>query len=112
MTNLPWNRNTFEFKSEATSDSPSSDLLKRLIHVMKPGAPVVVVSGSNDQNEGFNAMNCLKEMGFDIIGEATSPPARFSLPDSGKKKKKHEPSSRSTKRNSSCVITVAVAPKQ
>lgn len=112
VTNLPWNRNTFEFKSEATSNSPSSDLLKRLIHVMTPGAPVVVVSGSNDQNEGFNALNCLKEMGFDIIGEATSPPARFSLPDSGKKKKKHEPSSRPTKRNSSCVVTVAVAPKQ
>jgi tRNA G10 N-methylase Trm11 len=109
VTNLPWNRNTFEFKSEAISNSPSSDLLKRLKHVMKPGAPVVVVSGSNDSNEGFNVLNCLKEMGFDIIGEVTSPPAGFSLPDSGKKKR-NEPSSQSTK--SSCVITVAVAPKQ
>lgn len=111
VTNLPWNRNTFEFKSEATSNSPRGDLLKRLIHVMKPGAPVVVVSGSNDTNEGFNALNCLKEMGFDIIGEVTSPPAGFSLPDSGKKKR-NEPSSQSTKRNSSCVVTVAIAPKQ
>lgn len=111
VTNLPWGRNTFEFKSEATCNSPSSDLLKRLIHVMKPGAPVVVVSGSNEQNEGFNALNCLKELGFDVIGEANVPPAGFSLPDSGKKKR-NEPSSQSTKRNSSCVVTVAIAPKQ
>ncbi len=108
VSNLPWNRNTFEYKQE-TGSCTSSDILKQIAEVIKPGMPVVVVSGSNDPADSFNAKRILHSLGFDTIGEVSIPPAGFSLPESGKKKKSNA-AAESTKRNSNCVVTVAIAP--
>ena len=108
VSNLPWNRNTFEYKQD-TSSCTSSEIMKQIAEVIKPGKPVIVVSGSNDPAHAFNAKRTLKSLGFYIIGEVTIPPAGFSLPDSGKKKSTGA-SDRPMKRNSNCVVTVAIAP--
>lgn len=107
VTNLPWNRNTFEFKQET-----SNNIVMQLVDAMKPGAPLIVVSGSNDPNDSFNAKYCLSGLGFDVIGEVSIPPAGFSLPKSGIKKKRSEQLAQSKKRSSDCVVTVAIAPKR
>lgn len=110
VSNLPWNRNTFEYKQE-TSSCTSSEILKQIAEVIKPGKPVIVVSGSNDPAHSFNAKRTLNSLGFNVIGEVSIPPAGFSLPESGKKRKKSiEAPDPSSKRNSNCVVTVAIAP--
>mmetsp|Transcript_14928 Transcript_14928/g.23102 ORF Transcript_14928/g.23102 Transcript_14928/m.23102 type:complete len:85 (+) Transcript_14928:630-884(+) len=83
--------------------------MKQIAEVIKPGKPVIVVSGSNDPAHSFNTKRTLSSLGFNIIGEVSIPPAGFSLPESGKKKSVEAPD-RSAKRNSNCVVTVAIAP--
>ena len=48
---------------------------------------MIVVSGSNDPAHSFNAKRTLNSLGFNVIGEVSIPPAGFSLPESGKKRK-------------------------
>lgn len=110
VSNLPWNRNTYEYKQD-TGSCTRSEIMRRLPEVLKPGKPVIVVSGSNDLTDSFNAKCSLLSMGFSVIGEVTIPPAGFSLPDSVKNKKKSIEATRPAKRNSDCVVTVAIAPK-
>eukprot|EP00986_Skeletonema_menzelii_P005717 scaffold2118_cov145-Skeletonema_menzelii.AAC.2 len=109
VSNLPWNRNTFEYEQE-TSNCKSTEIITRIAEVVKPGKPVIVVSGSNDPALSFNAKRTFKELGFDIVGEVTIPPAGFSLPESGKKKNTVA-SDRQTNRNSNCVVTIVIAPR-
>ena len=108
VSNLPWNRNTFEYK-ENESTSTSDEIIKQISEVIKPGKPVIVISGSDESNQSFNAKSSLKSLGFDIIGEKSIPPTDFSLPESGKKKKNG--ASDGSKRKSSCIVTIAIAPK-
>ncbi|KAL7440744.1 hypothetical protein ACHAXM_007443 [Skeletonema potamos] len=107
VSNLPWNRNTYEYK-EDTCSCTRSEIMRRLPKVLKPGKPVIVVSGGSD--DSFNAKCCLQSIGFSVIGEVSIPPAGFSLPCS-RKKKSIEATDQSAKRNSDCMITIAIAPK-
>lgn len=110
VSNLPWNRNTYEFK-QGTSNCASTEIITRIAEVVKPCKPVIVVSGSNDPAHSFNAKRTFKSLGFDIVGEISVPPSGFCLPESTKKKSTRV-SDRQTKGNSNCVVTVAIAPRQ
>ena len=123
VANLPWNRNTFEFRGDAEADTSSQEIgtnrgiLESTASALRPGAPLVVVSGErqsdNEQRIRFDAKTCLKNMGFQIIGEITVPPAGFSLPKSEKKKKgntEKDQSEQNKSRSSDCVIIVAISP--
>ena len=108
VSNLPWNRNTYEFK-QGTSNCTSAEIIRRIAEVVKPGKAVIVVSGSNDPAHSFNAKRTFKSLGFDIVGEISVPPSGFCLPESTKKKSTGV-SDQQTKGNSNCVVTVAIAP--
>jgi hypothetical protein len=111
VANLPWNRNTFEYQSK-NSACASSDIMKATAAVLKPGAPLIVVSGGDDAS--FDANQCLRHLGFDVLGEATVPPRGFNLPSSGKKKRGNTENNVGSRdkvaRSSDCIITVAIAP--
>ena len=106
--------------------------------MLKPGAPLVVVSGGNNDvnaeqcsNEPSltvsDARKCLETLGFEILGEARVPPTGFTLPKSEKtkqmsKQKKttrkdqvwlnYETTSKKNKisRGSDCLVIIALAP--
>ena len=126
VANLPWNRNTFEYdegssSSDSTTSCINSGILNATAAVLKPGAPLVVVSGrdnndDHDQKTSFNTRISLEKLGLHVIGEATIPPMGFDLPVSTKKrdntsglvpKKKKRVS-----RSSDCMITVAITPQR
>ena len=99
VANLPWNRNTFEFQGNDNSDDEctNSAILKATASVLKPGSPLVVVSGgqcngeqigdNDESNElAFNARTCLENLGFEVLGEAAIPSKGFQLPASGKRR--------------------------
>ena len=118
VANLPWNRNTFEFQGTNNTACANSDILRATASVLRPGAPLVVVSGGVHNNEQdkteedsrlFSTRTCLEDLGFHVIGEASIPPKGFNLPVSGKKKNVPKKKG-STFRSSDCMITVAVAP--
>ena len=116
VTNLPWNRNTFEYKGvhlfekECGVDSINKGILTAVTSVMKSRAPIVVVSaGTNgDQSDYFDVEKYLEGMGYEVLGCASVPPKAFSLPQT--KKKSKSPSSNILKRTSNCSIVVALAP--
>ena len=116
VANLPWNRNTFEYnEGKNTIACTNSGILEATAATLKTGSPVIVVSGrDNEQDElgsSFNTRNCLENLGFRIVGEATIPPKGYALPSSSKKtggmKKKGVQS-----RTSDCLITVAISPQR
>ena len=139
VANLPWNRNTFEYQGQTTNNDTTTNtsttcctnerILLSTAAVLKPGAPLVIISdGCSSSNNirqdtkskytSFSVKECLAGMGFFILGQATIPPQGFQLPASGKTKKtktKKDSSIVATKnenvqRNSDCLITVAIAP--
>ena len=140
VANLPWNRNTFEYQGQTTNNDTTTNtstscctnerILLSTAAVLKPGAPLVIISDGRNSNSNntrqdtkskytsFNVKERLEGMGFVILGQATIPPQGFQLPASGKKKKiknKKDASIAATKnenvqRNSDCLITVAIAP--
>jgi predicted Fe-S protein YdhL (DUF1289 family) len=140
VANLPWNRNTFEYQGQTTANDTTTNtsttcctnerILLSTAAVLKPGAPLVIISDGRNSNSNntrqdtkskytsFNVKERLEGMGFVILGQATIPPQGFQLPASGKKKKiknKKDASIAATKnenvqRNSDCLITVAIAP--
>lgn len=138
VANLPWNRNTFEYRSSSdnsihddddTEDSSciNSAIIRAMASVPKSGAPVAIISGHDDGDEKeisvggsgalpFKAITCLQGLGFPILGQATIPLRGFDLPVSGKKKSKTRSDSGSSSngksegRSSDCIITLAIAP--
>lgn len=126
VANLPWNRNTFEFQVEAVGSScTNSRIIEAIAASLLPGSPFVVISGgnqgenqlrlaqstSNELQLPFNARQCLENIGFQVLGEATVPPRGFHLPVSGKKDSSQLIATQEqVLRSSNCVITVAVAP--
>jgi predicted Fe-S protein YdhL (DUF1289 family) len=139
VANLPWNRNTFEYQGQTTNNDTTTNtstscctnerILLSTAAVLKPGAPLVVISDGRNSNSNtrqdtkskytsFNVNECLEGMGFVILGQATIPPRGFQLPASGNKKKiktKKDVSivaakNENVQRNSDCLITVAIAP--
>ena len=116
VANLPWNRNTFEYnEGKNTVECTNSGILEATAATLKTGSPLIAVSGrDNEQDElgsSFNTRNCLENLGFRIVGEATIPPKGYALPSSSKKtggmKKKGVQS-----RSSDCLITVAISPQR
>ena len=131
VANLPWNRNTFEYdEGSSSSDSTTScninsGILNATAAVLKPGAPLVVVSGrdhnDHEQKTSFNTRISLEKLGLHVIGEATIPPMGFDLPVSTKKrdntsglvpKKKEKKKKKRVSRSSDCMITVAITPQR
>ena len=116
VANLPWNRNTFEYEGDdSTRACTNSDILEAVYTVLKPGSPLVVVSGSDGNESGhettsFSARDCLENLGFSIVGEATIPPKGFALPTSSKKGGIRDNQKR-VQRSSDCIITVVVSPQ-
>ena len=118
VTNLPWNRNTFEFQGSNNNNCTNIEILKESAAVLKPGCPLVVVSGgkrsNNEAGTSFNAGKVLKDIGFCVLGEASIPPEGFILPGSGKKRYSSGSVAKpeQVQRSSDCIITVAVAPHE
>ena len=124
VANLPWNRNTFEFQTRNHHECASVGILEATAAALKPGSPLVVVSGGHRDDQGgrsnegpgmpLNARECLERMGFLVLGEASIPPRGYKLPASGKKGDTPESVAKNGKvqRNSDCLITVAVAPEE
>jgi SAM-dependent methyltransferase len=139
VTNLPWNRNTFEYQGQTTTNDTTTNtsttcctnerILLSTAAVLKPGAPLVIISdGRNSSSNNtrqdtksnytsFNVKECLEGMGFVILGQATIPPRGFQLPTGKKKTKKTKKDAsivamknENVQRNSDCLITVAIAP--
>jgi len=122
VTNLPWNRNTFEFHGNPDDEGGrhvevSKGILQAVAVVLKPRAPIVVISaeGSDDNRcsagpELFDAGKCLEDLGFDILGSASIPPTGYALPSSTKKKRIS--STNTLKGRSNCQILLALAPYQ
>jgi hypothetical protein len=111
VTNLPWNRNTFEFKQSAECKDVNRDILKSVASVLKPRAPIVVVSASVDSTNKtyvFDPQICLKDLGFEVLGFVSVPPTGFVLP--GSKKISKNNSSNRLKGSSNCSILLALAP--
>lgn len=118
VANLPWNRNTFEYnEGNNTIECINSGILEATAATLKPDSPLIVVSGRDDDEQdelgssSFNTRNCLENLGFHIVGEASIPPKGFTLPSSPKKtggKKKRGVLSRT----SDCLITVAISPQR
>ncbi|KAL3796150.1 hypothetical protein HJC23_000653 [Cyclotella cryptica] len=123
VTNLPWNRNTFEFnglhgRADDEGNRPvevSKGILQAVASVLKPRAPIVVISaeGSGDIETSigpdlFDAGKCLVDLGFDILGHVSIPPTGYALPSS--KKKRREYSTKKMKGRSNCQVFVALAP--
>ena len=116
VANLPWNRNTFEYdEGNNTVECISRGILEATAATLKTGSPLIVVSGRDNEQDvlesSFNTRNCLENLGFHIVGEATIPPKGYALPSSSKKtggmKKKGVQS-----RSSDCLITVAISPQR
>jgi hypothetical protein len=125
VTNLPWNRNTFEFhglhgRADGEGDSHmevSKGILQAVALVLKPRAPIVVISAEGSDDIGcsagpelFDAGKCLDDLGFDILGYASIPPTGYALPSSTKKRMAS--STNKVKGTSNCQILVALAPYQ
>ena len=124
VANLPWNRNTFEFQGRGDDKLVNDGILHATAGALKPGSPLVVVSGGHRDEQGgqteegpeisFNARECLERMGFVVLGEASVPPRGFQLPASGKKGNLPGLVAKDGKvqRNSDCWVTVAIAPNE
>jgi 23S rRNA G2445 N2-methylase RlmL len=117
VANLPWNRNTFEFQGRnSTIDCTNSVILRATAAMLKPGSPVLVISGRDEDYESglsFNARACLQNLGFHVLGEATVPPKGYELPASGKKRSGSPAfvaKKKRVSRSSDCTITIAVVP--
>lgn len=125
VTNLPWNRNTFEYHGlHDTKDDEgdrhvevSKGILQAVALVLKPRAPIVVISAEVNDDircsagpQLFDSGKCLEELGFDILGYASIPPTGYALPSSTKKKSAS--STNILKGRSNCQILVALAPYQ
>lgn len=115
-TNLPWNRNTYEFKGFDGVDpnQVNKGILQAVSSVLKPGGPMVVITadsgGSSNSSceEIFDAKSCLLGLGFTILGSASVPPRGYMLPAS--KKQSKTTSGKKLKGSSNCSIIVALAP--
>ncbi|KAL7502601.1 hypothetical protein ACHAXN_000533 [Cyclotella atomus] len=120
VTNLPWNRNTFEYESadsparNKASQSVHTRILKSVASALKPRAPIVVISADSTDDvkddtgiNSFNAQTCLKDLGFEVLGCASVPPKGFALPES---KKGTGFLSKKLKGSSHCSIVIALAP--
>ena len=134
VANLPWNRNTFEYdegssSSDSTTSCINSGILNATAAALKPGAPLVVVSGRDNNDDhheqkmtSFNTRISLEKLGLHVIGEATIPPMGFDLPVSTKKrdnasglvpkKKEKKKKKKRVSRSSDCMITVAITPQR
>lgn len=117
VANMPWNRNTFEYEGDgSTRECTNSIILEAICTVLKPGSPLVIVSGRDDNESdhvttSFSAKGCLENLGFSILGEASIPPKGFSLPQPSKKGGIRL-SKKRVQRSSDCIITVAVSPQE
>ena len=119
VMNLPWNRNTFEFKGAnhvkefANDATTNTQIMESVATVLKTKAPIVVISAdSNDNDSGnqtlFDAETCLNDLGFTILGCVSVPPKGFDLPMSNKKS--NHVSIKKLKGSSHCSILIALAP--
>jgi hypothetical protein len=132
IMNLPWNRNTFEYRGGRENDDDDAcsirGILESTAEVLKPGSPLMVVSGGHRDHRSrgvqqandmvvpkgtpFDIREFLEGIGFIVVGEASIPPRGFRLPVSGKMRDVPGPSAKDEKvsRNSDCSIIVAIAP--
>lgn len=118
VANLPWNRNTYEFRgqdSDHDERSTNHKILQAVTSILKPGASLVVISGERKgDNSYFDTRQCLIDIGVDIIGQVSVPPAGFFLPKSEKKNMNRDRekgmSDEVAVKSSDCVITVASVP--
>jgi len=118
VANLPWNRNTFEFRGQDNDHderSTNNKILEAVTSILKPGASLVVISGERKgEDSHFDTRQCLIGIGFDIIGQVSVPPAGFFLPKSEKKNmnggREKGMSDEVAVKSSDCVITVASVP--